>query len=276
VRSLAALIADSEVPEGAELVRLDDGTCEQRLFFICGVHLYQALARQLADRVSSYGVFLPYENALVGGAGAQKAGQPTVAEIAEDYIRVLRAAQPHGPYRLAGVSFGGVLALEIARKLRLAGEAVEAVVLLDSLMRESIRRAGWRVALEGLRRGRARITGAIRGGRTSPSASAEPQETQADAQVRAARDAIYLRAIAQYQPHAYDGAVLLVRALDLPLARGETLLPNYGWDRYLSALTVVDVPGDHVGILRPPHLRDTARCVRAFLGARLDGTRARR
>jgi amino acid adenylation domain-containing protein len=42
------------------------------------------------------------------------------------------AASEGGPYTLAGHSFGGVLAFELARRLELRGERVERLVLLDS------------------------------------------------------------------------------------------------------------------------------------------------
>lgn len=38
--------------------------------------------------------------------------------LATRLIKVMRQAQPEGPYRLAGWSFGGVLAYEIAQQLR--------------------------------------------------------------------------------------------------------------------------------------------------------------
>ena len=39
--------------------------------------------------------------------------------------------QPQGPYRIAGYSFGGVLAYEIARQFEAAGDKVETVILYD-------------------------------------------------------------------------------------------------------------------------------------------------
>jgi amino acid adenylation domain-containing protein len=59
----------------------------------------------------------------------------TKAESVEDLARVhlegIRSVQPRGPYRLAGYSFGGLVALEMAHQLRRAGETVELLFLLD-------------------------------------------------------------------------------------------------------------------------------------------------
>lgn len=62
-------------------------------------------------------------------------GQPPHVDIpamASDYLTDLRRVQPKGPYRLAGHSFGGVVAYEMACQLRAAGEAVARLVLFDS------------------------------------------------------------------------------------------------------------------------------------------------
>jgi thioesterase domain-containing protein len=56
----------------------------------------------------------------------------TVAEIAAEYVALIRQVRPHGPYLLAGYSFGGLLAYEAARLLREAGETVAEVILFDT------------------------------------------------------------------------------------------------------------------------------------------------
>ncbi|MEV4255903.1 SDR family NAD(P)-dependent oxidoreductase, partial [Spirillospora sp. NPDC049652] len=57
---------------------------------------------------------------------------PSVEERADRYVRHLVEAQPEGAFRLAGWSFGGVLAYETARRLREAGREVEFVALFDA------------------------------------------------------------------------------------------------------------------------------------------------
>jgi thioesterase domain-containing protein len=44
----------------------------------------------------------------------------------------MKERQPRGPYHLAGWSFGGIVAYEMARQLRAAAAAVACVVLIDS------------------------------------------------------------------------------------------------------------------------------------------------
>ncbi|MER8185241.1 beta-ketoacyl synthase N-terminal-like domain-containing protein [Kitasatospora sp. NPDC094015] len=56
----------------------------------------------------------------------------TLRELAAAYAAPIRAAQPHGPYRLGGYSFGGNVAFELALQLQAQGEEVELLVLFDS------------------------------------------------------------------------------------------------------------------------------------------------
>jgi thioesterase domain-containing protein len=61
-------------------------------------------------------------------------GKPdwTVRGIARRNIEALRRVQPNGPHLLAGHSFGGIVALEMAHQLRRAGEEVGMLVVLDA------------------------------------------------------------------------------------------------------------------------------------------------
>ncbi|MBV8927641.1 MAG: amino acid adenylation domain-containing protein, partial [Mycobacteriaceae bacterium] len=56
----------------------------------------------------------------------------TVEEVAEPLLGAIRAAQPAGPYRLIGYSFGGLLAYELARLLHSEGDEVSWLGLLDT------------------------------------------------------------------------------------------------------------------------------------------------
>jgi thioesterase domain-containing protein len=52
--------------------------------------------------------------------------------MAQRMVGIIRSVQPHGPYRLAGWSFGGVLAHEVAQQLLGLDEPVEFIGMLDS------------------------------------------------------------------------------------------------------------------------------------------------
>lgn len=59
---------------------------------------------------------------------------PTVEELARRFVKAIRTIQPHGPYRVGGWSFGGIVAFEIAQQFVQAGEEVEMLIILDSML----------------------------------------------------------------------------------------------------------------------------------------------
>ena len=60
-----------------------------------------------------------------------------VEAMAAYYVEGLKRAQPRGPYRLGGWSYGGIAAFEMARQLHAAGDEVELLALLDTGRPES-------------------------------------------------------------------------------------------------------------------------------------------
>jgi thioesterase domain-containing protein len=56
----------------------------------------------------------------------------TVEELAAEHLTSLRKVRPHGPYLLAGWSFGGLIAWEMRRRLIEAGEEVPLLSMVDS------------------------------------------------------------------------------------------------------------------------------------------------
>jgi thioesterase domain-containing protein len=65
-----------------------------------------------------------------------------------------------------------------------------------------------------------------------------------------------------------DFAIILFRAADQNWDASFEFEHDYGWGRYLrSPLTVIDVPGDHLGILKAPHVAELGQRFREQLGA---------
>ncbi|MCB0214136.1 MAG: hypothetical protein KDJ52_32660 [Anaerolineae bacterium] len=86
---------------------------------------YYELARQLGTEQPVYGL------QSVGIAGE---AQPLtrIETMAEMYLQAIRQIQPEGPYQLAGWSFGGVVALELAQQLHQAGQTVGLLAIIDT------------------------------------------------------------------------------------------------------------------------------------------------
>lgn len=80
---------------------------------------------------------LPAELAVHGfqpaGLMARQLPDWTVASAARRHVAALRKIQPHGPYHLAGHSFGGHIAAHMAEQLWAAGEQIAQLTLLDTV-----------------------------------------------------------------------------------------------------------------------------------------------
>jgi thioesterase domain-containing protein/acyl carrier protein len=89
--------------------------------------LYLNLARRMPEDVGVYAIE-PRRLARVPLAHV------TIEKMAAFYIKEVREKQPHGPYLLAGLCAGGVIAYEMACQLVSAGEKVELLALLEAAM----------------------------------------------------------------------------------------------------------------------------------------------
>ncbi|HEV7516312.1 MAG TPA: thioesterase domain-containing protein, partial [Thermoanaerobaculia bacterium] len=83
--------------------------------------------RELAVRL---GEEQPFYALQARGLDPGEAPEERIEAMAASYVAAIRTVQPAGPYRLGGWSFGGLVALEMARHLEQAGETA-ALVLID-------------------------------------------------------------------------------------------------------------------------------------------------
>jgi amino acid adenylation domain-containing protein len=129
VEQLAALLgADGVVVPS--LVLLRPGAADRPpVFFVHDgdgeVLPYRNLALRLHSGHAVYGI-RPF------GRGAYPMLHTRLSEAVDHYVKVIRRAQPRGPYLLGGLCIGGFLAFEVARRLRAAGEGVGLVALIDA------------------------------------------------------------------------------------------------------------------------------------------------
>ncbi|WP_426159590.1 amino acid adenylation domain-containing protein [Pseudomonas sp. TSRC2-2] len=85
---------------------------------------YLSLAKVLPEEVGVYGVQSP-------GLNPGEATEPTVEAMAQAYLRLIEPLATQ-PLVLTGLSFGGLVAYEMARRLTAAGHRRVTVVLLDT------------------------------------------------------------------------------------------------------------------------------------------------
>jgi len=278
VRALAAELRASSAngasvgaEEGGTVIALQATGAGPQVFCICGIHLYQQLAARLAPEFRVYGIFLANERRVFGDGG----GEPqsvSVEEMATGYVRTVRAQQPHGPYLLAGVSFGGVLAYEVAQQLVRDGEEVALVAILDTMLPSALRRDWGRWMAEKVRRARSQgfghlVRAVARKLGFGSSSGVEEARAKHDLEpgdagalkLAAVRDRIYSEATRRYPVRPYGGSALLVRATERSFFDSDVSDPTYGWGSVVGHLDACDIDGDHLSILREPNVAELAR-----------------
>jgi thioesterase domain-containing protein len=219
-------------------------------------------------------------------------GQPvpaTVEAMAGAQLGLVRALQPRGPYRLAGYCNGGLVAYEVARRLREAGETVELLALIAAapvtplagagrLLRRAARLAGLppepvaeplaRVrslveALSALPRRRRPAFVAAKGlllarrawrRRASPARDTPPDLME-----------VYHRVVMRYFPRRAPGAVVVFWPEQEPWGPADAAAA--AWRRLVPAVDAHVVPGDHLAVVHD-HLDVLAERLAPYLDGR--------
>ncbi|HEV2149751.1 MAG TPA: amino acid adenylation domain-containing protein, partial [Longimicrobiaceae bacterium] len=238
---------------------------------------YGRLAHHLGPEQPFYALQAP---GLDGGEPLAR-----VEEMAERYVAALREVQPAGPYALSGWSMGGVVAFEMARQLRAAGDEVEVLALLDApravRAADAEDEAAFLVeALRGMAEGRLPASFSEARLRALPTrerveyvraeavaAGVLPADVDAGRlhdllRVRRA----HLRALRSYLPGEYDGRVLFFQAAERPAGAppGDRVID---WEALCrGGVEVLSAAGDHFTMLQEPRVQSLAASLRACLG----------
>ncbi|MHB8242804.1 MAG: non-ribosomal peptide synthetase [Solirubrobacteraceae bacterium] len=133
--------------EWSSLVQLQAGNGQTPLFLVgwAGGEVlpYRDLVENLDSGLPVFGLRAP-------GVDGNTTPLASVEELAAHYVKEVRAVQPHGPYRLGGFCFSGLVAYEMARLLLQDGEALGLVALIDAYPYRPPRRQS-RIELERIR-----------------------------------------------------------------------------------------------------------------------------
>ncbi|MBB4683865.1 type I polyketide synthase [Amycolatopsis jiangsuensis] len=241
--------------------------------------VYQELVRLLPEGQPAYGLErIDEEDTVEGKAGC--------------YLELIREVQPHGPYHLGGWSFGGCLAYETAQRLTAAGERVDVVFMIDTILPlPAPDKPVGELLLERFDRFAEHIEATYGVPLEIPRAELGPLGEDEQIRLVMSRLAAQVPGMGQgvlhhqytsyvdarvaerYLPGPYAGPVLLLRARQ-PHPLTTTLDPRYlrtdetlGWDEYCADLEIIRVPGDHVSMIDPPHVSVIADALAGRLGS---------
>jgi amino acid adenylation domain-containing protein len=264
------------------LVKITSGTATPPLFCIAtaDAFIYAELARAIGSGRAVYGL---------SPQGIVPVDRPDIdiPELAARYIALMRGVQPAGPYYLAGMCAGGVVAYEIARQLALAGQSTALLALVDTpghfslqakanvhwqrLVRVSrhavdhfmgVFRAPWGGKLSYVSSRTRRLARRAAGLRVEPLNA--PKDRPVDQGYWMAYNAAYLRSMAAYRPKPFDGRIVFFMAADeYAWGWSDTRLK---WRRFARrGVDAHTFPGNHMNLLREPQVSALAAKLREYL-----------
>lgn len=126
-------------PSSAVCVRRGDEEQRPRLWFVHDLQGSAYRVRHLAEHLDPQQPLWSFESPLLRG---ERNPFHSLDAFAARYVRDLLRAQPSGPYLLAGYSFGGICAFEMARQLVRDGREVAFLGVVD--VGPGYRGPGWR------------------------------------------------------------------------------------------------------------------------------------
>jgi surfactin synthase thioesterase subunit/acyl carrier protein len=129
VRQLEDRLGAANLGSIDNTIRIHTSGSRRALFAVGGIH---GSCLHLCPVFRSLGSDQPCYGLQPPGMDWTSVGCATLPDMAAHYIGVMQALQPHGPYRLLGDSFGGLVVYEMALQLQMMGEHIEFLGMLDT------------------------------------------------------------------------------------------------------------------------------------------------
>ena len=206
-------------------------------------------------------------------------------DIARYYIESMLVQNPHGPFALAGYSFGGYVVIEMARQLKLMGHEIKLLAIFDtnaknldfhgknmSVFKERVKKQLpklWWIIKSLIRNPRLtikyqRLTISAKFRSIFGINTTKEEESGGIYDIMRRIDEKYDIAYQAYKLPVFDEKVHLFRAKD-----NIYFVEDYkylGWQKYaLKGVEVYDVPGDHKTMLLAPYDKEFARKLQEVL-----------
>lgn len=224
-----------------------------------GSEAYSTLSKRIAKDYT-FSVIEQYDLRHPGTA------HTTIESVAKTYIKILKKHQPQGPYYLGGWCYGDVVAYEMAQQLIHAGETVDRLVLIDSYLAED----------PALKASLRCTSGA--NARTYLSTAPVFEKVRNMGLLEALIESYTrkLSALLSYEPSAYHGKVLYVKAGRKPehLSSDQNALYDMivdsvagGFEKVIAPnnMRIITVPSDHDSLMRPKSLDIIVPALHDFL-----------
>ncbi len=271
VKTLAAVMDRENLGKReSKLIQLQSGRSAGALYLLdISIGLCR-LANHLEDiGPAIYGTVVPLDYETFQSASRNETDKlPGLRELAAAHTALIQSCQPSGPCYLAGHSFGGLLAFEVAHQLQRAGRQVEIVFLLDSWAEtpswwKKLRVMTWSRARETLKYRTGRLWSKLQAKMSrlvrSPSASGQAPISSSDINLPMGDapwgiwEKIYHHARKGHQLRQLESRAILFRTQDSDMSRFYPVHKDFGCvGLFRHGLNIVETPGDHFTLLKDP------------------------
>ncbi|MCU0546656.1 MAG: condensation domain-containing protein [Oscillatoriaceae cyanobacterium Prado104] len=250
----------------SSLAKIQPKGAKPPLFLCEGVGIYYPLIPHLGAEQPIYGL-------VAGGGLGKEILWDTVEQLASHYIEEILTIQPEGPYFLGGLSWGGIVAFEMAQQLLAQNREVGLLVFLDTILPgastpkpfherllyhwNQILKHRHNYVLEKLDSKIEKLKNrlAIHGfHQQKKDASSQDDRKSPNARLKhiATRQA-FSEICKKYTPQVYPGRVAIFSASDREDAATSNVPLELGWDSLVSgSMEIYHVSGDHLSILKEP------------------------
>lgn len=229
--------------------------------------------RYLSQIIPYIGTDQPVYGFRPKGLVASEIPHKSVEEMASYYIKKIKEFQPSGPYLIAGECVGGIVAYEMAQQLRLSGDKVAHLILMDTYFPSPLfeyREKYILIRCKAANIIRAKIDVLMNGGIRQLFREIKrdifllpimvfpvSKKLRLQRQVML-RSYNYQCTLMKYRPTPYPGEIALIVNEEW-----HNNYPDMGWkDEFRKNLTMITVPGDHAtrlttyGGVTGKHLRE--------------------
>jgi amino acid adenylation domain-containing protein len=242
------------------------------LFLFQGVGIYYPLSSHLGEDQPVYGLSIEMIDDSTHWFDK-------IEELVALYIKEIKTVQPQGPYYFGGISFGGMIALEAAQQLLAQGEQVALLALFDTWKSKAyisypvyqkllihwrqFAQSGFKYLFSSYNRRKNKS----RKVQTLPPNNLMSNVSGKNHRQLSQVTQTYLKARENYVPQVYSGKITLFKSMEtakmVDLGDFDAQL---GWGALAAGgLDIIDVPGDHLGILREPCVAMLAQELKACM-----------
>lgn len=275
ILSLLASITDQdELKQSQSLIPIKTTGSKMPLYIIHGDGLYVLSFKDLAKYVDAEQPLYGLQPADLNGVNHQI---ETMADIAGHYVDEIIEHNPNGPYAIAGYSFGGYVAIEMARQFASLGKEVKMLGIFDTDAENVFYAKSWRINFpRKIKRQFPKLLWILKSFMKDPASTLnyqynlflkrmkklmyrfglkkDPKKEGVYSQINVINQK-HQEAFKAYNMVPFNHMVYLFKAKDRVYFVDD--FKTLSWKKYaVKGVKVVDVEGDHATMLHEPNARE--------------------